>query len=48
MINARNTIIQALMANKEIKNAMKQRIEKDSFRSAMIIAKAVRKFKIAK
>ena len=36
------------MINREIKRAMRQRIEKDSFKSALVLTKAVRKFKIQK
>jgi hypothetical protein len=36
------------MINREIKRAMKLRIEKDSFRAALVVGKAVRKFKMAK
>ena len=48
MLKARQTIIEALMINREIKRAMKKRIEKDAFRATMVLAKAVRKFRMAK
>jgi hypothetical protein len=46
MLNARQKIIEALVMNIEIKKAMKRRINHDAMRATMIVAKAVRKFRM--
>ena len=46
MLNARQKIIEALIMNIEIKKAMKKRINQDAMRATMIVAKAVRKFRM--
>jgi hypothetical protein len=46
LLNARAKIIEALIMNMELKKALKNRIKQDAVRASMVVAKALRRFRM--